>query len=460
MFTLRTNLSKHIRNAHISDSHTHQCRDATQMGAQLQPTVRSTVIHWSPPAPTSDVQQLAIQPVTVAATGQVHTTLASRVPTLDHLQGTATTSTATVYGGAPSLMPWRYSEYSIENNKIQKDSIQSVNMGGFIEIDSSLQRMSVWYFRKNFYNITSFRIFLHSIESELIEKLRERVGVHPIQYDLKLEATYVITKEVNNITENHSFKTPARQLFVYSNVAGLVDCDFTLLLTKENIFSGKYSGVAFISYFGGLTLGVHQYDPPIVMWSYLTLPASIIFQRAVINPQSIDQQCFKWAILARHVSKYRHRVSTNYFNEEHRYDFSVLSVPTTVSEITLFERANPGTSVNVYSLKYNRTLSTKLLVYPLRVTDEEMPNHFDLLLIAGPENQLHYTYISNFSRLVSSQINKCNRPIVCCKKCFKTFDSRPKKYAFCGSEALAQHRLVGNCVFNPNTALMPFSPNS
>jgi len=29
-----------------------------------------------------------------------------------------------------------------------------------------------------------------------------------------------------------------------------------------------------------------------------------------------------------------------------------------------------------------------------------------------------------------------------------------------GSEALAHHRLVGNCVFNQNTALMPCSRRS
>ncbi|XP_029343722.1 uncharacterized protein LOC115033799 [Acyrthosiphon pisum] len=357
-------------------------------------------------------------------------------------------------------MPQPYSENSVENNKKRKDRIQSVNTRGFIEIDSSLQRTTVWYFRKNVDNITNYRTFLHSIESELIEKLRQCVGVHPIKYDLKLEVTYVIPAEVDNTTENHAFNSPARQLFVYSNVVGLVDCDLTLLLTKAKTFADEDRRFTFISYIGGLTLGVHQYNPPIERWSYLTLPKNIINRRAVINPQNIDQLCFQWAILAKHVSKYRCRVNTNYFNEAHRYDFSVLSVPTTISEITLFERANPGTSVNVYGLKYNGKISTQYMVYPLRVADEEMPNHFDLLLITGSENKYHYTYITNFSRLVSSQINKGHRRLVFCKKCFKTFDFQPRKYKLYGDKALAQHRLVGNCVFNPNTALMPFSRHS
>ncbi|KAL4136143.1 hypothetical protein QTP88_007707 [Uroleucon formosanum] len=307
-------------------------------------------------------------------------------------------------------MPQSYSENSVEN-KIQKNSIQSMNIPGFIEVNSSLRRKTVWYLRKNVDNITNYRDFLHSLESELIKKLHECVRVHPIKYDLELEATYIIPTEFENIIENRTFNSPARQLFVYSNVVGLVDCDFTLLLAKEETYAGKDRRFA-LSYIGGLMLGVHQYNPPIsCRGSYLTLPENIINRRAVINPQNIDEQSFKWAILVKHVSKYRNRVSINYFNEEHRYDFSVLSFPTTVSEIKLFERANPGTSVNIYGVKSNEKnknekSSTQLMVYPLRVTEEEMPNHFDLLLITGSENKNHYTYISNFSRLVSSQINK------------------------------------------------------
>jgi len=66
--------------------------------------------------------------------------------------------------------------------------------------------------------------------------------------------------------------------------------------------------------------------------SYLPLPESIKSRKAVINLQNIDQECFKWAILAKHVThNQRVQVGTNYSREEHRYDFSALSIPNPVS---------------------------------------------------------------------------------------------------------------------------------
>jgi len=138
---------------------------------------------------------------------------------------------------------------------------------------------------------------------------------------------------------------------------------------------------------------------------------------------------------------------------------SALSVPTPVSEIKLFERANPGTSVNVYGVKNckknkKNKSSTQSAAYPLRVVDDEQPNHFDLLLIAGSEKNNHYTYISNFSRLVSLQKNNHGHRLFFCKKCFTSFDDQPLRYKLHGEEALARHRLVCG-THKPILPLMP-----
>jgi len=265
--------------------------------------------------------------------------------------------------------------------------MDKVNTLGFIEIESSLNRSIVWYFRKNVENIVSYRAFLNSIESELIAKLRECVRINPIKFNLKLEATYVIPNVKNSI-QNRAFKTSARELYVHSNVEGLIDRDFTSLLAEEDSYAGKYSGFT-LSCIDGLLLGVYEYTP-MGGSSYLPLPESILNWKAVVNPQNIDGQCFKWAIFAKHVFNDRTRVDANYLREEHRYDFSALSVPTPVSEIKLFERSNPGTTVNLYGIrnceknKNNETKSsTQSVAYPLRIVDEEKENHFDLLLIIG-----------------------------------------------------------------------------
>lgn len=137
--------------------------------------------------------------------------------------------------------------------------MQKVNTPGFIEIESSLNRTVVWYFRKNVDIVSSYRAFLHSIESELVTKLREHVRINPIKYNLKLEATYVIPN-LDNSAQNRAFKTSTRELYAHSDVEGLVDRDFTRLLGEEDSYAGKYSGFS-LSCIDGLLLGVYEYTP-------------------------------------------------------------------------------------------------------------------------------------------------------------------------------------------------------
>jgi hypothetical protein len=44
------------------------------------------------------------------------------------------------------------------------------------------------------------------------------------------------------------------------------------------------------------------------------------------NTQNTNQQCFKWAILTKHIDEYRNQ--TMFIDEEHLYDFSDLKFPT------------------------------------------------------------------------------------------------------------------------------------
>jgi len=357
-----------------------------------------------------------------------------------------------------------YTENTPKNIKRKKTRMQKVNTPGFIEIEASLSRTIVWYFRKNVDNVTSYRAFLNSIESELIAKLRERASINPIKYNLKLEATYVVPN-LNNSAQNRAFKTSARELYAHSNVEGLVDRDFAKLQAEEDSYAGKYSGFA-LSCIDGLLLGVYEYTP-MGGSSYLPLPESIKSREAVVNPKNIDRQCFKWAILAKHVPHgNRSRVGANYTREEHRYDFSALSTPTPVSEIKLFKKSNPGTSVNLYGVrnsekhnnnknkKKNKKSSTQSVAYPLHIADEEKPDHFDLLLITGKDGDNHYAFISNFSRLASPQKNNHQHRLFYCKRCFASFEDRPLKYKLHGKRALAQHRLLCG-VHKPIVPLMP-----
>jgi hypothetical protein len=160
----------------------------------------------------------------------------------------------------------------------------------------------------------------------------------------------------------------------------MMTADFSTLFAEEDVYCGKGSGYT-LGYINRLLLGMYKYTPLVLR----PLPASVANRKVVVNPQNIDHECFKWAILAKHEQNTEHceRVGANYSSKEYQYDFSALSVPTSVSEIKMFKRCNPDTSVKVYVLGNcgNEKISPHT-VYSLRIVDIEQENHFDLLLIA------------------------------------------------------------------------------
>jgi len=99
------------------------------------------------------------------------------------------------------------------------------------------------------------------------------------------------------------------------------------------------------------------------------------------------------------------RVGKNYTQHEGKYNFEGISYPTQLSDITKFEKNNQKISVNVYGLDKKLQQPRKYPtyeVYPLRIADTKKPNHFDLLLVTD-DSWSRYVYISNLSRLISTQ---------------------------------------------------------
>jgi len=173
-----------------------------------------------------------------------------------------------------------------------------VNTTGFIELDSSLDRTVLWYYRGNTDNCLSYPTFLESIKLELVNKIKYYVRINPIKYNLKLEAVYV-HRELP--TEDRAFKTVSREVDIHSDVSAMFDEDF---VSEEDRYIKKGSGFT-LSSIDGLLLGIYEHTP-IGGSSYIPLPENIMRKKAVINPRNNDDDCFKWAILARHVPAGHH----------------------------------------------------------------------------------------------------------------------------------------------------------
>ncbi|KAL4153040.1 hypothetical protein QTP88_000873 [Uroleucon formosanum] len=163
------------------------------------------------------------------------------------------------------------------------------------------------------------------------------------------EATYNIPN-VENSSENRAFKTAAVELFRESDILTLVEELFTKLLTEEEAYTGRGSGFT-LGKIDGLLLGVYKYTP-MSGSSYISLPDSIDRKRGTINPQNNDEQCFKWAILAKHVTEQtKCRIGENYRKHEGKYIFDGISFPTPLSDIKIFEKNNPFVSINIFGIE-------------------------------------------------------------------------------------------------------------
>lgn len=100
---------------------------------------------------------------------------------------------------------------------------------------------------------------------------------------------------------------------------------------------------------------------------------------------------------------------------ENKYNFTGLSFPTTINQIDIFEKNNPGVSVNVYGLDEDN------IIFPRHVIKEIKADHTDLLLLSEMETSedaedykinSHYCWIKNFEKLLRAQLTKHNNRII------------------------------------------------
>ncbi|XP_066933765.1 uncharacterized protein [Clytia hemisphaerica] len=146
-------------------------------------------------------------------------------------------------------------------------------------------------------------------------------------------------------------------------------------------------------------LGCVVYDP-LKASSYICLPKKIADKKACINIQNKeDDKCFLWSIIAFDHKQNEHaeRV-THYLDYEEDYDMEDISYLVKLKDVNKFEKQNPDYSVNVFGYDDKK-------VFPLRIADSIKDKHVNLLLITNKDNH-HYVLISDFSRLIRSQVTK------------------------------------------------------
>jgi len=327
--------------------------------------------------------------------------------------------------------------------RTKQQRLLSVVENGFHLVNSAFNGICKEYFIKNLNpQQLNYKSFLKDIKSQLLELINGCSG--EIKYNLKLEATYHNPK-IPDSDENRAFKTSAREIFTVNDIQEEIEHDYSKLLEEEEIYMAKGSGYTLKS-IDGLLVAIYRYIP-LRGSSHMQLPFDIKNKKCVINVQNSDDMCFKYSILSKHVSRHiAHRIGKHYHDVEHLYDFTHLNYPVNIKDITKqFEKFNPTVSVNVYGLKngtrciQNKQAAKnpkKSIIFPLKVCNIEKEHHFDLLLLSSNSDN-HYCLISNFSRLVNSQMSSDNHASEYCKRCFTKFNNTLLKTA---NESLVYHK--------------------
>jgi len=110
-----------------------------------------------------------------------------------------------------------------------------------------------------------------------------------------------------------------RQLNTGTDTTTIIESTFIKLLAEEETYTSRGSWFT-LQYIDGFMLAVYKYTP-MSGSSYISSPLYLENKRATVNPKNVDQQCFKWAILAKHVtSGLKYYSGENYRQHEEKYN--------------------------------------------------------------------------------------------------------------------------------------------
>lgn len=104
-------------------------------------------------------------------------------------------------------------------------------------------------------------------------------------------------------------------------------------------------------------------------------------------------------------------------------------------------------------MKNPKNKKGEYIIITIKVSKQELADHFDLLLINDNNGKQHYCLINDLSRLISPQINACDHSMLICRRCFTCFKKSSE-----GEKRLSEHK--EKCDKNETaTPLMP-KPNT
>lgn len=289
----------------------------------------------------------------------------------------------------------------------------------------------------------AIQTYLTNLEGTILELLLYELEIHgAVKFQLVVDLQY--EKVENNESVETNFYVVTKFTGFYagskSEFGEILNIQIKDCVKKADEFQRHSSGWVFKS-IQSVVIKIAKYNA-IRASSYIETPSDIARKKAIVNIKNVDQMCFLYCILAHHFKLKRNtrnldRVSK--YNQHEKIcqdlniDVSSLKYPVKIDEIRKFELKNANISINVFGLKKSikkfprKKMKRKKsvihkIVGPFHHTKERKQVHINLLLLEEDGN-FHYCLITNFSRLVSSQMSKNEHKKYFCDGCITPYTS-------------------------------------
>lgn len=261
----------------------------------------------------------------------------------------------------------------------------------------------------------------------LLEELVKLFGTFKVNFELysiynKLSAS---SNENQIEFDLKSFQTKNKIISLGSDLKSICEDFFKSILTKTSEFSERASGWALFS--------VGDLEVNIAKCSFLKggcdsifeLPKFIANKKAVISIQNSDDKCFIYSVM---IGLYPAKNNVNkiesYPDYTKIFNLENISFPVKINDVKIFERQN-NLSINVYYFENGENKISG----PLYFTQNRLKRHVNLLLIESlTDSQCyqHYCFITDLSRLTSSQISQNQYKKFFCDACLNYFSTKEK----------------------------------
>ena len=297
-------------------------------------------------------------------------------------------STSTQLPSTNSLEQLNNTGTSVQYSNHERETVNKL-----IEIESAFNKRLVTYACVNFES-ENLKTVLFNLISNIKEKLSDAIKKFTsIKFNLFLECEF---ENIKKETTLHNFKSKNQALFRSSDITKSVISHLNKLLREYEESTLKGSGWYYLK--------VHKFElrisenVPLFARGHMLLPKQFAHCKSLINIKNMDDYCFKYCILSKYVNENKD-LWISYLNKpdlEAKYDWSCINFPTSLNDISKFEKIN-NVSVNVFGIEqkiqtYNgRTCFTNEL-FPLKVCEEQRQDHHDLLLVSNEQNS-HYVVI-------------------------------------------------------------------